>query len=482
MTDYDGFLIGGRVQPARGTARYESMSSVDDHVLGTYPIATAEDVDAAVAAARVAIAPGAEWSTWSAEQRALAMESLATALKSRVSAIGDLIAEEVGSPVAFARNANAVSAISQLRLYANVARQLEWETRRPARLGQSIVRRERVGVVAAIVPWNFPLSLAIFKLGPALAAGCSVVLKPSSETGLSSYLLADAILESDLPAGVVNIVPADRDVSEHLVGHPGVDKISFTGSTATGRRIASIAGASLTPVTLELGGKSAAILLPDADLETFIAQLPALTLMNNGQTCTIDSRVLVPSARAGEFTEAITARVAGLSVGSPLDESVDIGPLVSPGHRARVQEYISIGLNEGARVTTGGTDAPASGGAFVTPTVFDRVTRDMRVAQEEIFGPVVSILEYDGSDDDAVALANDTEFGLAGTVWSTDLDHAIAVARRVESGVVGANVWNLDLGAPFGGRKSSGLGYELGPEAVDQYLLYKSIYTPEGLA
>jgi acyl-CoA reductase-like NAD-dependent aldehyde dehydrogenase len=480
MTEYDGFFIDGSSVRAKSSERVVITSSVDGRVLGRYPRATPADVDTAVSSARRAIAPGAPWTLLDVEQRAAAIESLATALKSQVSALGALIAEEVGSPIAFATNANAVSAISQLRLYARIAREVEFESIRPARLGSSIVRRIPVGVVAAIVPWNFPISMAINKLGPALAAGCTIVLKPSPETGLSSYLLAEAIAASDIPAGVINIIPADREVSEYLVGHPGVDKISFTGSTAAGRKVAALAGSNLKPVTLELGGKSAAVLLPDADLGVFVDQLPMLSFMNNGQTCTIDSRILVPNSRAKEFTDAIVARVEALKVGSSLDADSELGPLVSAAQRERVEGYVGIGRDEGARVLTGGRRPEGhDDGYFVQPTVFDSVHPGMRIAREEIFGPVVTIQPYSDTDDAAVQLANDSEFGLAGTVWSTDQEHAESVARRIESGVVGANVWNLDLGAPFGGRKASGIGHELGPEAIDPYLVYQSIYVPQ---
>lgn len=479
MINHSTFFIGGGAGPSASADRVEVLSSIDGQVIGSYPRANQADIDSAVDAARAAIAPGSPWASMSAQERADTMESLATALKGRVAAIGKLISQEVGSPVAFAGVANAVSAISQLRLYARIAREFAFESRRPARLGESIVRRLPVGVVAAIVPWNFPISMAMQKLGPALAAGCSVVLKPSPETGLSSYILAEAVADSDLPPGVVNIVPADREVSEYLVGHVGVDKISFTGSTAAGRKVAALAGSQLKPVTLELGGKSAAIVLPDADLDAFIEQLPALSFMNNGQTCTIDSRVLVPRSRSAEITEAIIDRVARLRVGSPLDNEIEIGPLVSAGHRDRVEGFIRSGIDEGARVLVGGgRPRGLEHGYFVEPTVFADATPGMRISREEIFGPVVTIHEYAESDDAAVSLANDTEFGLAGTVWSSDQAHAEAVARRVDSGVVGANVWNLDLGAPFGGRKASGIGHELGPEAIDPYLVYQSIYVP----
>ncbi|WP_022885294.1 aldehyde dehydrogenase family protein [Glaciibacter superstes] len=480
MTDYDTFFIDGSHKRATSSERVAITSSIDGHLLGAFPRAMPADVDAAVASARRAIAPGAQWTLLDVEQRATAIESLATALKSQVSALGVLIAEEVGSPIGFATNANAVSAISQLRLYARIAREVDFESIRPARLGSSLVRRIPVGVVAAVVPWNFPISMAINKLGPALAAGCTIVLKPSAETGLSSYLLAEAVAASEIPAGVINIVPADREISEYLVGHPGVDKISFTGSTAAGRKVASLAGLNLKPVTLELGGKSAAVLLPDADLDVFIGQLPALSFMNNGQTCTIDSRILVPQSRANEFTDAIVARVDALKVGSSLDTESEIGPLVSAAQRERVEGYIEIGRSEGARILTVGRRPDGlDDGFFVQPTVFGSVEPGMRIAREEIFGPVVTIQQYADTDDAAVQLANDSEFGLAGTVWSIDQEHAESVARRIESGVVGANVWNLDLGAPFGGRKASGIGHELGPEAVDPYLVYQSIYVPQ---
>jgi acyl-CoA reductase-like NAD-dependent aldehyde dehydrogenase len=478
--NHETFFIDGRQRPAVSSQRAVVTSSVDGHPLGSHPIAMPRDIDAAVTAARNALAPGSVWGNATLEERALALESFATAIKPRVAAMGELIAEEVGSPLAFATNANAVSAISQLRLYARVARELDIEARRPARLGASIVRRVPVGVIAALVPWNFPISLAIYKLGPALAAGCTVVLKPAPETALSSYLLADAIAESDLPPGVVNIVPGGREVGSYLVAHPGVDKISFTGSTAAGRTVAAAAGQHLKPVTLELGGKSAAVVLPDADLDIFIEQLPVLSFMNNGQTCTIDSRILIPRSRATEVTDAVVARVEQLRIGSPLDPDTEVGPLVSKAQLERVESYIRIGRDEGALMLTG-TQRPSGDrdGHFVAPTVFGSVTPRMRIAREEIFGPVVTLHEYDDTDDAAVALANDSEFGLAGTVWSADQAHAEAVARRIEAGVVGANVWNLDLGAPFGGRKASGIGHELGPEAIDPYLVYQTIYVPQ---
>lgn len=479
MTVHEGFFIDGETQRADSSDRRSITSSIDGHVLGRYPMATKADVDAAVSAAGRAGAAGSPWRIIGNEGRAEAMESLAAAIKPLVGALGELIAEEVGSPLGFATVANGVSSVSQLRMFAGVARALDAEKTRPGRMGESIVRRLPVGVVAAIVPWNFPISLAMHKLAPALAAGCTVVVKPATETGLSSYLLAEAIAASHIPPGVINIVPADREIGEYLVGHPGVDKVSFTGSTAAGRRVAAVAGQHLKPVTLELGGKSAAVVLPDADLDTFVEQVPALAFMNNGQTCTLNSRILIPRSRVEEFTEAIVDRVSTLRVGSPLDPATEIGPLVSTEHRARVERYISLGLSEGAHVLTGGGRPDGhEEGAFVSPTVFGGATQNMRIVREEVFGPVVTLHEYDDSDESAIALANDSEYGLAATVWSSEQQHAESVARRLETGVVGANVWNLDLGAPFGGRKDSGIGHELGPEAIDPYLVYQSIYTP----
>jgi aldehyde dehydrogenase (NAD+) len=331
-------------------------------------------------------------------------------------------------------------------------------------------------VVGAIVPWNFPQALAMFKLAPLLAAGCTTVIKPSPETVLDSLLLAEAVEEAGLPPGVVNIVPAGREVGAYLVEHPGVDKVAFTGSTAAGRSIARRCGELLRPVTLELGGKSAAILLDDADLSEASQALFEATLLNNGQTCYLGTRVLAPRARYEEMLAVFAGLADALQVGDSLDPETQIGPLASARQRDRVESYIEKGRAEGARVIAGGGRPQAmERGWFVQPTVFADVENTHTIAREEIFGPVLAVIPYDGVDD-AIAIANDSEYGLGGSVWTSDPEHGADVAVRVQTGSIGVNHYTLDPAAPFGGVKASGLGRELGPEAISAYVQIQSLY------
>jgi aldehyde dehydrogenase (NAD+) len=327
------------------------------------------------------------------------------------------------------------------------------------------------------VPWNYPQTLAMFKLAPLLAAGCTVVMKPSPETVLDSLLLAEAILEAGLPAGVVNIVPAGREVGAYLVEHVDVDKIAFTGSSASGRLIARRCGELLRPVTLELGGKSAAIVLDDADLAGATEALFGATMMNNGQTCVNCTRVLAPRARYDEVVEVFGGLADALVVGDSLDPATQVGPMASARQRDRVEGYIEKGRAEGGRIVAGGGRPPEQHrGWFVQPTIFADVANSDTIAREEIFGPVLAVIPYDGVDQ-AVAIANDSEFGLGGSVWSRDPERARDVARRVQTGTIGINHYVLDPAAPFGGVKASGIGRELGPEGLEAYLQLQSIYT-----
>ncbi len=462
------FLIDGRWSAASGTERAVSHSSITGAKLGEFVQADRSDVDAAVDAARRA---SVAWNSCPPAVRAGHLHALADAIEERAEQLSALIAEEVGSTMEFASGVNCMVSTYLLRYYADLVRDQPLEEVRPSAFGHSIVRRTGVRVAALIVPWNYPVISAIGKIGPALAAGATVVLKPSPESTLTTYLIAEAVLEAGIPPGVVNIVPADREVSEYLVTHPGIDKVSFTGSTPVGRRIAGLCGELLRPVTLELGGKSAAVLLDDAELESFLPAMINASFANNGQTCTNNTRILVPARRYEEVLDAVTDTVLSYRVGDPRDASTTIGPLVSAAHRERVEGYIRLGIAEGALPTAGGgrpDDLPD--GYFVSPTVFGRATPDMAISREEIFGPVVTVLAYDDSDDAAVALANDSEFGLAGSVWSADWDRAMAVARRIDTGLQGINApSNLDLGAPFGGWKASGIGAELGPEGLEGY-------------
>ena len=442
-------------------------------LLGDGGSATEADIDAAVAAARAAL-PG--WASASPDHRAGVLRKFAAALHRRATSTTELVSRENGMPTSLSKGANGLFPAALLGYYASLITETPIEEIRPSRTGHTIVRREPVGVVAAIVPWNYPQALAAFKLAPALAAGCTVVLKAAPETALDAMVFAEAAQECGIPAGVLNVVPGGVAASAHLVSHPGVDKVSFTGSTAAGRIIGEVCGRLLRPVTLELGGKSAAIILDDADLDATMHGLRSVSLINNGQTCFLSSRILAPRSRYGEVVEALADLVNGLRVGDPLDTATDIGPVVSARQRERVLGYIEAGRSSGAKLVVGGgvpRDQPR--GWFVSPTVFADVDNSDRIAQEEIFGPVLAVISYDG-DEQAVALANDSEFGLAGTVWSTDTARATQVAREVRTGTVGINDYQLDIGAPFGGVKASGIGRELGPEGLDEFFTLKSIY------
>ncbi len=449
------------------------LEAATGELIGDGGSATEADVDAAVEAAQAALP---EWRSASPDHRAAVLKAFAAALHQRAGSTDELVTRENGMPITLSRTANGLFPAALLGYYAKLITQTPIEEVRPAATGHTIVRREPVGVVAAIVPWNYPQALAAFKLAPALAAGCTVVLKAAPETALDAMVFAEAAQESGLPPGVLNIVPGAVQAGAHLISHPGVDKVSFTGSTQVGRIIGEVCGRLLRPVTLELGGKSAAIILDDADLEATLRGLRTVSFINNGQTCFLSSRILAPRSRYGEVVDALAELAGGLTVGNPLDESTDIGPVVSSRQRERVLGYIEAGRNSGARLVAGGgipKDQPR--GWFVSPTVFADVDNTDRIAQEEIFGPVLAVIPYD-SDQEAVRLANASEFGLAGTVWSADTERATEVAREIRTGTVGVNDYQLDINAPFGGVKASGIGRELGPEGLEEFFTLKSIY------
>jgi aldehyde dehydrogenase (NAD+) len=477
MIASDELFIGGEWVKPQGSDRISVLAASTEEPVGSVPEGTNADIDAAVRAARAAFEDPSGWSSWSSEDRAQALERLAAALESRGEEAARRVSLQNGMPISLALQVEAVFPAVLARYYAGLIRQTPLAEDRAGLLGGTIhVLHKPVGVVGAIVPWNYPQTLAMFKLAPLLAAGCTVVIKPSPETVLDSLLLAEAILEAELPAGVVNIVPAGREVGAYLVEHPGVDKIAFTGSSASGRTIARRCGELLRPVTLELGGKSAAIMLDDADLTDAGEALFAATLMNNGQTCNIGTRVLAPRSRYDEILEVFSGLAGALIVGDSLDPATQIGPLASARQRDRVEGYIEKGRAEGGRVVVGGGRPPElDRGWFVQPTIFADVDNSDTIAREEIFGPVLTVIPYDGVDD-AVAIANDSEFGLGGSVWSSDIARANEVARRVQTGSIGINHYMLDPAAPFGGVKASGLGRELGPEGLAAYLQLQSIY------
>jgi acyl-CoA reductase-like NAD-dependent aldehyde dehydrogenase len=465
------YIEGEFRQPSQTTVVYEAATG---EPLGQAASATPADVDAAVAAAH---GPHAQaWRSQPAAQRSEALLRFATALEARAEQTAMLVSRENGMPIALSRVVNGIFPAMLTRYYAKLAIAAGAEEIRPSLIGHTIVRREPVGVVAAIAPWNYPQALAIMKIAPALAAGCPVVFKAAPETGLDAVVFAEAAEEADIPAGVLNVLAGDAAAGAHLVAHPGIDKVAFTGSTDAGRRIGEVCGRLLRPVTLELGGKSAAIILDDADLATTLDGLRAASFVNNGQTCHACTRILVPRSRYSEVVDALADLAARLVVGDPLDEATEIGPLVSERQRRRVLDYIDLGLADGATlVAGGGVPADRPEGWFVAPTVLAGVDNSQRIAQEEIFGPVLVVIAYD-DDAEAIAMANDSPFGLAGTVWSPDVDRATEIARAIHTGTVGVNGYELDLRSPFGGVKASGLGRELGPEGLQAYWTLKSIY------
>lgn len=474
--DYPQLYIGGTWTSPAGDSSIEVHSATTEERIGSVPRGTEADIDAAVAAARVAFDAPDGWANWDPEKRAEVLERFATELEARGAETARRVSMQNGMPIWLAQNFEAGFPALLLRYYSGLMTSAPVEEARAGMLGgTALVSKEPVGVVGAIVPWNVPQAITFLKLAPALASGCCVVLKPAEETVLDAFHMAEAAVAAGLPEGVLNVVPGGRDVGAYLVEHPGIDKVSFTGSTTAGRAIARTCGQLLRPVTLELGGKSAAILLDDVDLAASIEQLFATTLLNNGQICWLSTRVLAPRSRYPEIVDAITDLARSLKVGDPLDPETKIGPLVSQRQRERVEGYIEKGKSEG-RMTTGG-GRPFDRGFFVEPTIFADLDNNATVSREEIFGPVLSLIPY-SDEQEAVSIANDSDFGLGGSVWSSDLERAANVARRVRSGTVGVNHYTNDPVAPFGGIKQSGMGRELGPEALQSFQVYKTIYLP----
>lgn len=478
--DHTSLFIGGAWTPPCSTQRIHVRSASTEEVIGSVPEAVEADVDAAVGAARRAFDDPSGWAHWEPARRAEILDRLADEYDKRSEEIIHAVSRQNGMPIAFARQLEAVLPPALIRFYADLIRtQPPEEVRKGLLIDNTIVRREPIGVVAAVVPWNVPQTLTTTKLAPALASGCTIVVKPSPETVLDSYLLAQAAVAAGVPEGVISFVPGGRDLGAYLVSHPGVDKVAFTGSTSGGKAVARACAELLRPVTLELGGKSAAVILDDADLDLAkIGQsLFASTLANNGQICFLGTRVLAPRSRYDEVVDMFAELVEGATVGDSTDESTIIGPMASAAQRDRVANYIDIGTREGARVVRGGTGRPTDcdRGWFVKPTLFADVENTATVAREEIFGPVLSVIAYE-SDADAVAIANDSAYGLGGSVWSTDEDRALSVASAIATGTVGINGYLPEPTAPFGGIKSSGLGRESGPEGLAAYQQIKSIY------
>jgi betaine-aldehyde dehydrogenase len=476
---YDRLFIDGDWVKSTGSETIEVISPGTEEPIGTVPAATEADIDAAVAAARRAFDAG-PWPRTSAAERADLLAGVSATIQARSEEIARTITEQNGSPISWSLMGQVFSATMVLDYYVGLAREIPFEEVRAGVMGPALVRREPVGVAGAIVPWNVPLFVAMLKLAPALVAGCTVVLKPAPETPLDANVLAEIFAEAGLPPGVVNVVPAGREVGEHLVTHPDVDKIGFTGSTAAGKRIAALCGERLKRVTLELGGKSAAIVLPDADIGEVAAGLLPASLMNNGEACVAQTRILAPRDHYQQLVDQLCERVGAMAVGDPLDPVTEIGPLVTSRQRDRVEGYIAAGQEEGAKIALGGgRPSGLSKGWYVEPTVFVDVDNGMRIAQEEIFGPVLAVIPY-GEVDEAVTIANDSNYGLSGTVWTADVERGLDIARRVRTGTYTVNGFMLEFGAPFGGYKDSGIGRELGPEGLAGYLEYKSVSLPAG--
>lgn len=465
---YSEHFIDGRWRPAAGTKKIEVLSASTEEVIGSIAEGTPADVSRAAEAARKAFDA---WSTTPREERADWLDKLADALKKRTDQIARTIAMEVGSPISIATSIQAGLPVAVTSSYAKLLREAKLEHE----IGNSLVVREAAGVAGAITPWNYPLHQIMAKVAPALAAGCTVVLKPSELAPLNAMLLAEASMEIALPAGVLNIVTGYGPVvGEAIATHPLIDMVSFTGSVRAGKRVAALAADSIKKVTLELGGKSACVILDDAPFEKAVPSGARNAMLNSGQTCSAWTRMLVPKARQQDAIDLAKKAVAGLTVGDPLDPNTRLGPLISATQRERVEGYIAKGKAEGAKLVAGGGRPAFSRGYYVEPTVFADVQSPMIIAQEEIFGPVLSILPYD-SEEEAVRIANDTIYGLAGGVWSGDAERAMRVARRMRSGQVDVNGGRYNPLAPFGGYKHSGIGREMGLYGLEEYLQIKSI-------
>ncbi len=474
----DTIYIGGEwVRPSTDRT-LNVISPHTEQMIATVPEAAGHDVDRAVAAARRAFDDG-PWPQTSPKERAEILRALSAGIQARAQEFASTLTAEMGTPANFALGGQVMTPAMMLTFFADLLDTFEFEQERPGLIGPCRIVKQPVGVSVGIVPWNVPLTIMAMKLGACLASGSTMILKTPPESPLVGYLLAEVIDSLGLPPGVISVVAADREMSELFVRHPGVDKVSFTGSSAAGRRIAGICGEQLKRCTLELGGKSAAIVLDDVDLGAALPKLLPAAFMNNGQACAAQTRVLAPRSRYAEIVDALEAAVGAVRVGDPSDPSTGVGPLVAERQRDRVEGYIKAGVDEGARLVTGGhRPANLTTGWYVEPTLFADVDNRMTVAREEIFGPVLSVIPYDG-EQEAVRIANDSDYGLSGSVWTADETHGIEIARRMRTGTVAVNSGVvLDLRNPFGGFKQSGIGRELGPEGLDAYLETQTIVQP----
>ncbi len=469
MSSYDKHYYDGAWQASSGTETVAVISSATELEVARVPRGTADDVDKAVKAARRGFEA---WSRVPVEDRAQWLERLSAAMKTRVPQLAEAIAHEVGTALGFATKVQVEFPIMMIGMNAKFIREAKLEEE----LGNSLIIKEPIGVVGCITPWNYPLHQIVCKVAPALAAGCTIVLKPAEMAPVSAFMLAEAAHEIGLPAGVLNIVAGSgRVVGEAIVAHPDVDMVSFTGSLEAGRHIASVAGNGIKKVCLELGGKSAFVVLDDAPFEKAIAAGVNNCMQNSGQTCSAWTRMLVPRSRHDEAVDLAKTQLAKLALGDPFDKNTRLGPLASAGQRDSVLEFIEQGKKEGATlVAGGGRPAEPAKGFYVEPTIFANVDNTMTIAQEEIFGPVLVIIPYD-TEAEAVAIANDSPYGLAGGVWAGTPERALAVAKQLRTGQVDINGGRFNVLAPFGGYKKSGIGREIGPLALDEFFQLKSI-------
>ena len=473
MNNRSEIYVDGNWVASSGTENIDVINPSTEEIIGSTPAGTKEDVDLAVKAAKEAFQG---WSETSLEERLSYIENLAAKLGERSAEIGELISQEVGMPGKMSMMIQAGLPATTTASISGTAREFPFEET----IGRSLVTREPIGVVGCITPWNYPLHQIMAKVAPAMAVGCTVVLKPSEVAPLNAFLLAEIIDELNFPKGGFNLVSGVGPVvGEAIAAHPDVDMVSFTGSTSAGTRVAEIAAANVTRVHQDLGGKSANIILDDADLSAAIPSAVGACFLNSGQTCSALTRLLVPSSKMEEAAELAAQAAAGFTVGPADDETSKLGPLVSQMQWDRVQSYIQTGIDEGATLVTGGLGKPdgLDSGYFVQPTVFANVKNSMKIAQEEIFGPVLSIIGYE-DDDDAIQIANDSDYGLSGGVWSSDNERALKVAKKLRTGEVDMNGSFLNTDAPFGGYKKSGNGRELGRFGMDEFVEAKQINLP----
>ena len=476
-------IVGGQSVDAADGQTFEVVSPATGSVIATVPLGGREDVDRAVAAARAAFDDPKGWANWAASKRGRSLAKLAALIKQHTEELAQLESRNVGKPISGARG-EVTGAGLVFEYYAGAANKIFGQTIPVSKPGLDLTLREPIGVVGLIVPWNFPLLMASWKVAPALAAGNTAILKPASYSPLTAIRLGELALEAGIPAGVLTVVTGPGGTAgASIAAHPGIGKVAFTGETTTGQEIMRLASGNVKKISLELGGKSPNIVFADADLEKFARESPYSVFDNCGQDCCARSRILVERSVHERVVELFAAATRNLKVGDPADEATEMGPLVSVKQRDRVRDYIEIGLAEGATLVLGG-DAPDDptlvGGAYLMPTVFDGVSNEMQIAREEIFGPVVSIIPFD-TEEEALRLANATPFGLSGSIWSRDIGKALRAAKALQAGVISVNCnSSVHTEAPFGGYKMSGIGRELGMSALDLYTETKNVFIDLG--